>query len=98
VASRFEWDQWNADHIYERHHVHMEEAEQALLDAERAQVFGITQVLREKRKAVVGMTESGRYLVVIYTERGSAIRIVTARPATAGEVRLYRRGRGRSRQ
>jgi uncharacterized DUF497 family protein len=43
----------------------------------------------EEREAAIGLTEGWRLLVVVYTFREEAIRIISARPATAAERSLY---------
>jgi uncharacterized DUF497 family protein len=43
----------------------------------------------EQRFLTIGTSASGRLLVVAHTERGEAIRIISARPATLGERRFY---------
>lgn len=46
---------------------------------------------REKRWGLLGATESGRILFVVYTTRQGRIRVVTARDATDREKRPYRK-------
>ncbi len=41
---------------------------------------------------MLGMSRRGRLLVVIHTVRGNAIRILSAREATARERRAYEEG------
>lgn len=41
----------------------------------------------------LGSTDDGRILLVVYTRRDSALRVVTARDAEDDEERLYRRRR-----
>ena len=84
----FEWDQGNADHIAE-HRVSTAEVEEALLD--RRRIFDeASQTSDEQRWAVIGATEAGRVLFVVFTRRGRLFRVVTARDALARERRRYR--------
>jgi hypothetical protein len=46
----------------------------------------------EERYVTVGMDPLGRILVVVYTWRGKAIRIISARRADAGERKQYEEG------
>ena len=46
----------------------------------------------EERSVLLGMT-GGQLLYVAYTERGTNIRIISARKATPREATLYRRSR-----
>ena len=46
----------------------------------------------EERLVTFGMSAAGQLLVVCHTERGEAIRIVSARVATQSERRIYEEG------
>ena len=82
---RFEWDDANLDHMH-RHRV---------TAAEIAEVFGrrVTPIAAynhgETRYAVVGRTDTGRYLTVVYTWRRGRLRVVTARDAHPRERRRW---------
>jgi uncharacterized DUF497 family protein len=73
---RFDWDQANAEHIA-RHSVTPDEAEQAIrndpLDMNYEVIDG------EERWTAVGHTDEYRVLLVAWTVRTDALRIVTAR-------------------
>ena len=84
----FDWDQSNTDHIG-LYGVAIDEAEEALLDRHR--IFDQAQHTGEPRWVVIGATEGGRVLFVVFTRRGPLIRVVTARDATSRERRRYRR-------
>lgn len=85
----FDWDGHNLDHIA-LHRVEDFEAEEALLDPGRVRT-GAYNLPHEKRRALIGTTEEGRVLLVVYTMRGERVRVVTARDASETEKRLYRR-------
>lgn len=89
----FDWDNGNIDHIG-AHGVSVEEAEQAMLDQGRIPSPAY-QTSGERRSAVLGSTEEGRLLFVVYTFRRGLIGVVTARDATASERQTYRRRRKR---
>ena len=74
----FLWDAGNIDHIA-RHDVLPEEVEQVLEN----DPFDVSRYIRhgEERLNQVGETDAGRVLVVVSTERGEFIRVVTAHPA-----------------
>lgn len=74
------------------HGVDPMEVEEALLDP---QGFGVDayDAPGESREALVGATEEGRTLLVVYTMRGERIRPITARAASDGQKRRYRRRR-----
>ncbi len=46
----------------------------------------------EERYITIGIDALGRILVVVYTLRGEAIRLISARKATKGEQRVYEEG------
>lgn len=43
----------------------------------------------EQRFVTLGMDDSGRLLIVVYTMRGDRIRLISARKASKGETRQY---------
>ena len=45
--------------------------------------------IEEDRYIDIGISERGRLLVVVYTERGNLIRIISSRRATNREIRIY---------
>lgn len=87
--SRLAWDEANIDHIA-RHGLEPEDVEEALLDPEGVPVAAYNAA-GERRRGLVGATEFGRILYVVYTKREGAIRVVTARDANPREKRRYRR-------
>jgi uncharacterized protein len=86
----FEWDAQKASSNAEKHGVSFEEAAEAFLDP----FFqgGEASVEGELRDFVLGYSLAQRLLLVIYEERRSATRIISARPATRAERRLYEQG------
>jgi uncharacterized protein len=82
----FEWGSGNVDHLA-RHGVSPQEAEPAIADpyALATPAYDV----EELRFGLVGETEDGRLLRVIYTWRGDRCRIVTAFPASGAERRQY---------
>jgi uncharacterized protein len=85
----FDWDEHNTSHI-RRNDVEPHEAEEAALDPSRIGAPAY-DVGRERRWALLGATEAGRQLFVVYTRRRGWLRIVSARDATPGEKRRYRK-------
>lgn len=83
----FEWDEANTEHIA-RHNVEPEEAEEALRNrpAFRRSHSG--------RLVALGQTDAGRFVVVVFELRKEIARVVTARPASDTERRLYRKEMG----
>ncbi len=90
----FDWDEGNEGHVL-AHGVGPVEVEEAVLDPNRLK-DDARNVSAQKREALIGMTEAGRILHVVYTRRGEGggkVRPITARAADAAEKRRYRRGR-----
>jgi len=85
----FLWDAANEEHV-ERHGVSREEAEEVLLSPDRQQLARRV-VDGEVRWPVVGSSQSGRFMVVVYTMRAGRMRVVTARSADEKEKRRWRR-------
>jgi hypothetical protein len=82
----FIWDEENIQHIA-RHNVEPSEAEDALMDPQRIKFSA-----HSGNMGIIGLTEDGRRLVVIYIKKVMAkIRVITARDATETESRAYRR-------
>ncbi len=53
------------------------------------QIGGASDGDSEEREFILGYSRSSRMLLVIYTERGIRTRIISARPATSYERKLY---------
>ena len=47
---------------------------------------------RENRLITFGLSSHGQVLAVAHTDRGGVIRIISARPATRKEKRIYEEG------
>lgn len=85
----FDWDDSNVDHLA-RHGVTPDEAEEALLDPKRIGASAYN-TMTERRSAVIGATEDGRVLFVVFTRREGDVRVIAARDAISAEKRRYRR-------
>jgi uncharacterized DUF497 family protein len=83
----FEWDEDKAQSNVKKHGVTFEEAAEAFFDP--FYQGGDASVDDEQRNFIIGYSVSQRLLLVIYTERGGQTRIISARPATRSERKLY---------
>lgn len=83
-----EWDADKAASNLKNHGVDFADAAAVLLD-DMALTIRDDSVDEEDRFVTLGMDVLGRLLVVIYTWRGESLRLISARPATAGERRRY---------
>jgi len=83
----FEWDEAKADSNLRKHRVDFADAATVLHD-EQALTF-LDDSSDEERYVTLGMDAQARVLVVIYTWRGEAARLISARKADAEERRQY---------
>ncbi|MBK7124656.1 MAG: BrnT family toxin [Dehalococcoidia bacterium] len=87
----FDWDEQNAAHV-ERHSATPDEVTQALLSGDRL-FLRRSDAETEDRWVVMGPTDEGRWLVVVYTRRNGQIRVITAREPNAREAAFLSRRR-----
>lgn len=83
----FEWDENKARSNIEKHGVTFEEAAEAFFDP--FYQGGDASVNDEQRNFIIGYSLSQRLLLVVYMERGERTRIISGRPATRSERKLY---------
>ena len=84
----FEWDDAKSDACFAQRGFDFAYAIRAFLDDDRIVGRDRRWDYGEDRYRLLGAIE-GRVVVVIYTVRGSAIRIISARKANRKEVREY---------
>lgn len=87
----YEWDPAKARSNQEEHGVDFADAEGVLEDV-RAITIEDNDAEGEQRFVTLGMDFLGRLLVVVFTYRGDAIRIISARKASRREVKEYAKG------
>lgn len=83
----FEWDETKARENIEKHGVAFEEAVEAFFDP--FYQGGDATVDREQHRFIIGYSMSQRVLLVVHMEREERTRIISARPATRAERKLY---------
>lgn len=85
----FEWDETKAGINQKKHGVSFEEAK-TVFDNPLALIFDDEEhSVNERRKIIIGHSRNNRLLLVSYTERTNAIRIISARLATRREREDY---------
>ena len=84
-----EWDPLKDRTNRARHGVSFTEAASVFSDPLEIKVPDPEHSLNENRFYSVGRSESGKLLVVVYTERNGKIRIISARRPTRTERRSY---------
>lgn len=88
----FEWDEDKAKANLKKHRVGFDEAATVFTDPSSITIHDQGHSSGEQRFIDIGSSEKGRVLVVVYTERGSNIRLVSCRKATPSERKLYEEG------
>jgi uncharacterized protein len=86
-----EWDPNKAAINLQKHGVHFSDAESVLFDP-NALSFEDTTAQGEQRFIVIGMDHLWRLLVVVYTDRGNRVRLISARSAIRSERQKYESG------
>jgi hypothetical protein len=89
VALTFEWHREKAIENLRKHNVSFEEAKTVFDDPFSVTIADPEHSTDEDRYIDIGLSAKGQMLVVIYTERGSNIRIISCRKATNVERRTY---------
>ena len=87
----FEWDPNKARLNLRKHGVSFDEAATVFYDSLSATFDDPDHSEEEQRLITVGVSSQDRLLVVAHTERGNAVRIINARPATAHERKKHER-------
>lgn len=87
----FVWDEKKAKSNLQKHGVALETACEVFFDP-FVRVVDSGVIGGEERESAMGLTQGWRLLVVVYTFRAEAIRIISARPATSHERAAYENG------
>lgn len=85
----FKWDPRKAAANLKKHRIDFHEAATVLNDVLSTTFPDTDQSRTELRYVTIGMSTRGRILVVVHTEEGDAVRIISARRATRDERRFY---------
>ncbi|MEG3934396.1 MULTISPECIES: BrnT family toxin [unclassified Microcoleus] len=83
----FEWDTHKFQINLEKHGVSFEEAAEVFFDPFYQE--GDATANDEQRNFILGYSRTQRLLLVVYVERSLRIRIISSRPATRTERKLY---------
>ncbi len=89
MSLQFEWDEDKARSNARKHGVTFEEASSVFADSLTAIFTDEAHSVEEVREIMVGHSAEGRLIVVSFTERSEAIRVISARQATKRERRDY---------
>lgn len=89
---RFEWDAAKAATNARKHGVNLDEASTVFADDLSATGRDLDHSTDESRFVTFGLSSKGRVLAVSHSDRGGVVRIISARPATRKEKRIYEEG------
>jgi uncharacterized protein len=89
---QFEWDPKKAASNLRKHGVSFEEAATVFEDDLSLTGDDPDHSVDEPRQVTFGISSAGHLLVVLHTERGERIRIISARTVTGPERRIYEEG------
>lgn len=89
---QFEWDPKKAESNLRKHGVSFEEAATVFEDDLSLTGDDPDHSVNEPRQITFGVSSVGHLLVVLHTERGERIRIISARLVTSPERKMYEEG------
>ena len=87
----FGWDSQKNLANYDKHRVEFETACQAFFDP-FLKIVDADSESGEVREALIGLTDRWEMLYIVFTEQNDTFRIVSARPTTRSERRMYEEG------
>jgi uncharacterized DUF497 family protein len=85
----FEWDESKAKANLSKHRVSLEEASTVFADIDSITITDPVHSWAEDRFVILGRSYRGKLLIVVHTERGENIRIISARTANRKERQTY---------
>lgn len=86
----FEWDDEKERTNIKKHGIDFETAAKVFADENRLEIYDEVHSETEDRYITIGMIDNVACVVmVVYTERGETVRLISARKATSQERRMY---------
>jgi len=85
----FQWDEGNAEKHWIKHHVSRGETEQVFFNRPLVVVAGEQRTESTPRYYALGHTDAQRLLFIVCTIRDDLIRVISARPMSRRERRVY---------
>jgi uncharacterized DUF497 family protein len=85
----FTWDERKNRQNQKKHGVSFDEAQSVFFDDQAREFFDPEHSEDEERFVLIGYSHRGRILVIVHTDRGDRIRIISARQATRKERRHH---------
>lgn len=90
----FEWDEAKATANRRKHGVEFEEALNVFNDPLACSIPDPAHSRGEERRVALGLSCRCRLVLVVFTERGPCMRLISVRPATSAERKRYAEGQG----
>ena len=85
----FEWDNNKAITNLQKHGVSFSEAATVFGDPLSITFPDPDHSINESRFITIGLSTSGKIIILVHTDRGDRLRIISARKATRKEQRFY---------
>ena len=85
----FQWDAGNAEKSWRDHRVSRAESEQVFFNRPVVIAPDLAHSSREARYAALGRTLADRRLSVVFTIRGTQVRVISARDMSRKDRRIY---------
>jgi uncharacterized DUF497 family protein len=85
----FEWDLGNREKNWLKHHVSAGECEEVFFNLPLMLQDDLTHSIEENRFYVLGQTNAGRLLFIVFTILGRNIRVISARDMSRKEREIY---------
>ena len=89
MALTFEWDTNKARRNLAKHGISFEESSTVFGDPRSLTILDPIHSKVEERFVTIGTSHRGKLLVVVHTERGDNMRIISARVASRRERQTY---------
>ena len=85
----FHWDEGNAEKNWVQHQVSQSEAEQVFFNRPLVVIEGDQRAELTRRYYALGQTDASRLLFIVFTIRDDFIRVISARPMSRRERKVY---------
>ncbi|MBI4370788.1 MAG: BrnT family toxin [Elusimicrobia bacterium] len=85
----FDWDRDNSEKIWSKHEVSPFECEQAFFNRPLVVAPDESHSVAEARFYVLGRTDAGRRLFLVFTARRNQVRVISARDMSRKEREIY---------
>ena len=89
MGLEFEWDVRKAEENLRKHRISFQEAITIFSDFLSLTIPDPLHSRTEERWITIGHSENQRLLVVVHTEKGNIVRVISARKATSYERKTY---------